>query len=66
MSTDAVGLGSSNPAKLPSAGTLRKPAYIKLSVEAAPWCGPSHLWEKEMPEKDVFEVDYVRVYRKKL
>ena len=46
-------------------GTCRAPAYLKLSVEAAQWCGPTHLWEKDMPEEDVFEIDYVRVYQKR-
>jgi Lysophospholipase L1 and related esterases len=63
--TDAQGLGSGKDGKGKSQGTTRAPAYIKLSVEAAPWCGPSHEWEKDMPEEDLFEVDYVRVYQKK-
>ena len=62
--TDAMNLGN-DANKVKSQGTCRKPAYIKLSVEAAPWCGPTHLWEKNMPEEDVFEIDYVRVYQKK-
>ncbi len=64
-STDAVGLGTGDDGKNKSAGTLRQPAYVKFSVEAAPWCGPDYRWEKEMPERDLFEVDYVRAYRPK-
>lgn len=63
--TDAKGFGSSDNGKTKSLGTCRAPAYLKLSVEAAPWAGPTHLWEKDMPEEDLFEIDYVRVYQKK-
>ncbi len=63
--TDFIGLGSDKDGKRQSLGPCRFPAYVKLSVEAAPWCGPSHLWEPEMPEQDRMEVDYVRVYQRK-
>lgn len=63
--TDFVGFGSDKDGKHKSQGPCRGPAYIKLSVEAAPWAGPTHLWEKELPEQDDFLVDYVRVYRRK-
>lgn len=63
--TDFVGLGSDKDGKRKSQGTCRAPAYIKLSVEAAPWAGPFHLWEPELPEQDDLLVDYVRVYQKK-
>ena len=58
-------LGTGDDGKNKSAGTLRQPAYVKISVEAAPWCGPDYRWDKEMPEWDSFEVDYVRPYRPK-
>lgn len=64
--TDMIGLGKDEPGKTKSQGTCRQPAYVKLSCEAAQWSGLSHLWEKEMPEEDVFLVDYVRVYEGKL
>lgn len=63
--TDFVGFGSEKDGKRKSLGTCREPAYIKMSVEAAPWCGPSNLWEPEMPESDDLLVDYIRVYQKK-
>lgn len=63
--TDFVGFGAEKDGRRKSLGTCREPAYIKMSVEAAPWCGPSHLWEDEMPEHDELLVDYIRVYRKK-
>lgn len=62
--TPATGLGRVVDGKPLSSGTCRKPAYIKLSVEAAPWAGPNGGWESNLPEHDVFEVDYVRVYQK--
>lgn len=63
--TDAVGLGGTGTADAPktrSQGTCRDEAYIKLSVEAAPWSGPTHLWEKDQPKEDRLECDYIRVY----
>ncbi len=59
----AVGTGSNKDGKKQSQGTAREPAYIKLSVEAAPWAGPTGGWEKEMPESDDALIDYVRVYQ---
>jgi lysophospholipase L1-like esterase len=65
--TDAIGLGGTKGKDgtplTKSQGTCRNPAYIKLSVEAAPWCGPSHLWEKNMPVEDKLVADYIRVYK---
>ena len=63
--TDMKGLGSDKDGKTKSLGTPRTPAYIKLSVEAAPWAGPWWQWEKDMPESDSCEVDWVRVWQKK-
>ncbi len=60
---DAKGLGSDQAPKIPSQGTSQVPQYIKLSVEAAPWCGQHSGWESELPESDVLECDYVRVYQ---
>jgi hypothetical protein len=62
--SDAMNLGNKDGG-VKSVGTLRKPAYLKLSVEAANWSGPHWDWEVNMPEEDVFEIDYVRVYQKK-
>jgi beta-glucanase (GH16 family) len=64
--TDMIGLGKDEPGKTKSQGTCRRPGYLKLTCEAAPWAGLSHLWEKAMPEEDEFVVDYVRVYEGKL
>lgn len=61
--TNMVGFGKEEAGKTKSVGTCRQPGYLKLSVEAAPWSGKSHLWEKEMPAADEFLVDYVRVYQ---
>lgn len=62
--TDAIGYGTDkDPKKTVSKGTSRRPAIAKISVEAAPWAGPTSAWEKEMPKEDVFEVDYIRVYQ---
>lgn len=65
--TDAMGLGGTkgkegNPLTK-SQGTCRSEAFIKLSIEGAPWCGPTSGWEKEMPAEDKMVVDYVRVYK---
>lgn len=66
---DAVGLGAAkgkNGSPLAkSQGTCRKPAFIKISVEAAPWCGPTSQWENPLPAEDALLVDYVRLYQKK-
>jgi Glycosyl hydrolases family 16 len=59
--TSFVGLGSKDKGKTPSDGPCRKPGYIKLTCEAAQWAGGGG-WENPFPEKDVFQVDYVRVY----
>ncbi|MEI7730243.1 MAG: glycoside hydrolase family 16 protein [Verrucomicrobiota bacterium] len=70
METDALGLGAAkgkDGAPLAkSQGTCRKPAFIKISVEAAPWCGPTSQWENFLPPEDTLVVDYVRLYQKKL
>ncbi len=67
--TDAVGLGAAKAKDgtplVQSQGTCRQPAYIKISVEAAPWCGPTSLWESRLPAEDVLQVDYVRLYQRK-
>ena len=62
--TDMKGLGSDKDGKTPSQGVPQTPAYIKLSMEAAPWAGPWWKWEKDMPESDSCEVDWVRVWQK--
>lgn len=62
--TDFVGLGSDKDGKRKSLGVCHEPAYVKLSVEAAPWSGPRSEWEKEQPESDSLVVDYVRVYQR--
>ena len=62
--TDFVGLGSDKDGKIKSKGVCEEPAYIKMSVEAAPWSGPRSEWEKEQPESDALVVDYIRVYQK--
>lgn len=64
--TDMQGLGKDEPGKTKSQGTCQQPAYVKLTCEAAPWSGLSHLWEKDMPAEDEMVVDYVRVYEGKL
>jgi beta-glucanase (GH16 family) len=64
--TDMIGLGKDEPGKTKSQGTCQRPAYLKLTCEAAQWSGLSHLWEKDMPQQDEFVVDYVRVYEGKL
>ena len=56
------GTGTADAPKTRSQGTCRDEAYIKLSVEAAPWSGPTHLWEKDQPKEDRLECDYIRVY----
>ncbi|MDA3798221.1 MAG: family 16 glycosylhydrolase, partial [Kiritimatiellae bacterium] len=65
--TDAMGLGGTKgkdgTALAKSQGTCRSPAYIKLSIEGAPWCGPSSGWEKDMPAEDKLVADYIRVYK---
>ena len=65
--TDAIGLGGTKGKDgsplTKSQGTCRNPAYIKLSIEAAPWCGPNSDWEKTLPKEDKMVVDYVRVYK---
>jgi lysophospholipase L1-like esterase len=67
--TDAQGLGAAKAKDgvplAKSQGTCRKPAYIKISVEAAPWCGPSSQWESTLPAADDLLVDYVRLYQRK-
>jgi len=63
--TDMKGLGSDKDGKTKSLGVPQAPAYIKLSVEAAPWAGPWWQWEREMPESDSCEVDWVRVWQRK-
>ncbi len=63
--TDAMNLGGSGKPGEPkskSRGTCRGEAYIKLSIEGAPWCGPTSNWEKDMPEEDSLQCDYIRVY----
>lgn len=60
--TNFIGLGSKDKGKTPSDGTLRNPAYIILSCEAAQWPGGGG-WENPFPTKDEFLVDYVRVYK---
>lgn len=62
--TDFIGLGSDKDGKRKSLGPCHEPAYIKISVEAAPWSGPHSDWEKDQPESDELVVDYVRVYQK--
>ena len=62
--TDMKGLGSDQDGKTKSLGVPQTPAYIKLSMEAAPWAGPWWKWEKDMPELDFCEVDWVRVWQK--
>ena len=62
--TDLVSLGSDKDGKVKSQGVCHEPAYVKMSVEAAPWSGPSSGWEKELPESDSLVVDYIRVYQK--
>jgi lysophospholipase L1-like esterase len=66
--TDAVGLGGAKGKDgsplAKSQGTCRMPAFIKISVEAAPWCGPTSQWESDLPAEDTLLVDYVRVYQK--
>ena len=63
--TDMKGLGSDKDGKVKSKGVPQVPGYIKLSVEAAPWCGPNGGgWEKPMPEEDRVEIDWVRVWQK--
>ncbi len=63
--TDLKGLGTDKGGKVKSQGVPQVPAYIKLSVEAAPWAGCTSGWEKPMPEDDSVEVDWVRVWQKK-
>ncbi|MBP5233161.1 MAG: family 16 glycosylhydrolase [Planctomycetes bacterium] len=63
--TDLKGLGEDKDGKTKSQGVPAAPAYIKLSVEAAPWAGPWWQWEKEMPAEDEVKVDWVRVWQKK-
>ena len=64
---DAIGMGGEKGKDgMPltkSQGTCRNPAFIKLSVEGAPWCGPTSGWEKDMPAEDRLIADYVRVYK---
>lgn len=52
------------PNATPPKGTLQEPAYIKLSCEAAPWCGASDTYDNAA-KYDTFDVDYVRVYQRK-
>jgi len=52
------------PGKAKPLGTLQKPAYIKLSCEAAPWCGATGDYDNGA-KCDTFEVDYVRVYQRR-
>lgn len=63
--TDFVGFGSTQNGKRPSNGICTEPAYVKMSVEAAPWSGPHSTWEADAPESDALVVDYIRVYQKK-
>ena len=64
---DAIGMGGvkgkDGTPLTKSQGTCRNPAFIKLSVEGAPWCGPTSGWEKDMPAEDRLIADYVRVYK---
>lgn len=60
-STHAIGLGSKE-GRPKSLGTSQEPGYLKLTVEAAAWAGPSGDWEADMPERDAVLVDYIRVY----
>lgn len=64
--TELIGDIALQKDKAPAKGPLQKPAYIKLSCEAAPWAGPTRDWESPLPAADRFEVDYVRVYQKTL
>jgi beta-glucanase (GH16 family) len=59
-STNAIGLGK--PGLPSSQGTCREPGYLKLTVEAATWAGPTGDWEKIQPATDEALVDYIRVY----
>ena len=60
--TDASGLG--RPGRPLSGGTAQRPAYIKISCEAAPWAVPENRWLSPLPsEPDSFAVDYVRIYQ---
>lgn len=56
--SNAVGLGKSNA----SQGTSQEPGYLKLTVEAAPWAGPTGEWEPNPPVRDSAVIDYVRVF----
>lgn len=61
--TDLMNMGKDKEGLVKSQGPCQEPGYLKLSVEAAPWCGSSHLWQDDSPEKDEFLVDYVRAYQ---
>lgn len=58
--TDAIGLGEKSTAK--SQGVSQEAGYLKLSVEAATWAGPTNGWDLEGPDEDEVLVDYVRVW----
>lgn len=64
--TDLMGFSDPrNPDRAKSNGPLQNPAYIKISCEAGKWAGPNWKdFEKNAPERDSFEVDYIRVYQK--
>jgi beta-glucanase (GH16 family) len=57
----AVGLGRKE--RTLSQGACLAPGYLKLTVEAAPWSGPSPQWEPNPVASDEALVDWVRVYR---
>lgn len=60
--TDARGLGREGRAL--SQGVCEKPGYLKLTVEASAWSGPSPQWEPNPLLRDEALVDWVRVYRR--
>lgn len=62
--TDMIGVGTKPTAK--SKGVSQVPGYLKLSVEAATWAGPTNDWDMGGISEDQVEVEYVRVweYRK--
>lgn len=62
--TDAKGLGSKAD-RPKSSGTCREPGYLKLTLEAAPWAGPTPEWEPNGPAEDDVLIDYIRVYNVK-
>lgn len=59
--TNARGLGN-KPDRPKSQGASQEPGYLKLTVEAAPWAGPTPEWEPNPIAEDEVRVDYIRVY----